>query len=256
MESNSFLTLIRPVWNGRIQRKMRVDWDCRARENAFHYIASSQTDWDTKEFYRSGQSSVAETVLPDLDHICRGRPAKNLRVLEIGCGAGRMTHALAEVFGEVHGVDISGEMVAQGRRFLADVPNVHLHHNNGIDLVVLGDLRFDFAFSFIVFQHIPSRAIIENYVREVGRVLRPGSLFKFQVQGSSKVAVSESDSWLGAPISKVLAENMAEHNGFTISRSEGAGEQYFWLWFEKPSRYSMWCWAAEDPEWFEQQRLR
>ena len=44
-------------------------------------------------------------------------------------------------------------------------------------------LEFDFAFSVIVFQHIPSREIIENYVREVHRLLRPGALFKFQVQG-------------------------------------------------------------------------
>ena len=45
--------------------------------------------------------------------------------------------------------------------------------------------EFDFAFSTIVFQHIPSRDVIENYVREVHRLLRPGALFKFQVQGDS-----------------------------------------------------------------------
>ena len=35
-------------------------------------------------------------------------------------------------------------------------------------------LQLDFAFSCIVFQHIPNREIIENYVREVNRLLRPG----------------------------------------------------------------------------------
>ena len=39
-----------------------------------------------------------------------------MRVLEIGCGAGRLTRALANFFGEVHAVDISGEMVAQARK--------------------------------------------------------------------------------------------------------------------------------------------
>ena len=33
--------------------------------------------------------------------------------IEIGCGAGRITRALARLFGEVHGVDISGEMVCR-----------------------------------------------------------------------------------------------------------------------------------------------
>ena len=35
---------------------------------------------------------------------------------------------------------------------------------------------YDFAFSTIVFQHIPSREVIYNYVREVNRLLRPGAL--------------------------------------------------------------------------------
>ena len=179
-----------------------------------------------------------------------------MRVLEIGCGAGRMTRALAGIFGEVHGVDVSGEMIARGRQLLAGVPNVHLHRNSGVDLLVLGDLRFDFAFSFIVFQHIPSQAIIGNYIREVQRVLRPGSLFKFQVQGSSQVIACEEDTWIGAPISPPLAVELAERNGFELLRSEGAEEQYFWLWYLKPSRLQMWRKAAEADGWFEGMRRR
>ena len=59
------------------------------------------------------------------------------------------------------------------------------------------DLVFDFAFSTIVFQHIPSRDVIENYVREVQRLLRPGALFKFQVQGDSLSSTDPDDTWLG-----------------------------------------------------------
>ncbi len=248
--------LKRPAWKPATQQKMRADWDHRARENAFYYIASSKNDWDPAEFYASGEQSVEEIIRPDMDEICRGRPAAKMRVLEIGCGAGRMTRALARIFGEVRGVDVSGEMVAQGRELLTGVPNAHLHQNNGADLQVLGDLRFDFAFSFIVFQYIPSQAIIENYIREVQRVLRPGSLFKFQVQGSSKVTATEEDTWLGAPISRSLAGELAERNGFEFMRGEGAGEQYFWLWYFKPDRLQMWCKAAEANAWFEGLRRR
>ena len=48
-------------------------------------------------------------------NICQGKDPKQMRVLEIGCGAGRVTRALASVFGEVYAVDISGEMVRQAR---------------------------------------------------------------------------------------------------------------------------------------------
>ena len=94
-----------------------------------------------------------------------------------------------------------------------------------MDLSVLGDVKFDFAFSFIVFQHIPSRAIIESYIREVYRVLRPGRLFKFQVQGSYGAPRVEHDTWLGPTISGSEAIKMAENTGFRLSRYEGLGEQ-------------------------------
>ena len=100
---------------------------------------------------------------------------------------------------------------------------------------MLGNLEFDFAFSFIVFQHIPSKTIIENYAHEVHRVLRSGRLFKFQVQGSYRAAQAEHDTWLGAPISGSDVIKMAENCGFRLLRYEGLGEQYFWLWYVKPA---------------------
>ncbi len=224
----------RPKWKSESERRMREDWDARARENAFHYIASSQEEWRVEEFLVSGEESVQEAILDDLEIICQGREPKQMRVLEIGCGAGRMTRALARVFGEVHGVDVSGEMIAQARQLLSGCENVHLYQNNGTDLSGLGDIRFDFAFSFIVFQHVPDKAIIENYVHEVYRLLRPGGLFKFQVQGSSSASSEQNDTWLGVQIAGYEALAMAESGGFDLIRHQGVEEQYFWLWYLKP----------------------
>ena len=214
-------------------KKMEADWDRRARENARFYVVTGQKEWSDEEFFQSGRKNVEEEILNDMINICQGKDPRQMRVLEIGCGAGRITRALSETFGEVHGVDVSGEMVDLARRALADRPGVHVYKNNGMDLSVLPDLEFDFAFSCIVFQHIPSRAIIENYVREVHRVLRPGALFKFQVQGCAEIETSPDDTWLGAPITDQEAVRMAERCGFEPRYRIGAGEQYFWLWFFK-----------------------
>jgi SAM-dependent methyltransferase len=164
-------------------RSMRDDWDRRARENARYYVATGQADWSDEEFLASGEREVAGQVLNDMGNICQGRDPSSMRVLEIGCGMGRVTRALARIFGEVHGVDVSGEMIALARAALASQPNAFVYQNNGMDLSVVPDVGFDFAFSVIVFQHIPSRQVIENYFREVARLLRPGALFKVQVQG-------------------------------------------------------------------------
>jgi ubiquinone/menaquinone biosynthesis C-methylase UbiE len=217
----------------KLLKKMELDWDQRAQKNARYYVITARQDWTDEEFFLSGQSTVKEEILNDMFNICQGKDPKQMRVLEIGCGAGRVTRALAEVFGEVHGVDVSRRMVKLARKALARQPNAFIHKNNGMDLRVLRDRQFDFAFSCIVFQHIPSLQVIENYVREVHRVLRPGALFKFQVQGYCDVATTAEDTWLGVPISDEEAVAMALRCGFEPRYRHGAGKHYFWLWYFK-----------------------
>jgi SAM-dependent methyltransferase len=230
---------------GQLER-MRRDWDQRARENARYYVATGQERWSDEEFYKSGQSTVQEEILNDLVNVCQGMDPKDMRVLEIGCGAGRVTRALAGFFGQVYAVDISRQMVRQARRAVEGFPNVRVFRNNGMDLGAVREhwwnrfglgakLQIDFAFSCIVFQHIPSREIIESYAREVCRLLRPGALFKFQVQGSSLVEPEPDDTWVGVPFSERDAREMAQRCGFELRYQRGAGSQYYWLWyFKKP----------------------
>ena len=76
--------------------------------------------------------------------------------------------------------------------------------------------------------------MIENYVREVHRVLRPGALFKFQVQGRDHFRPSPGDTWLGVPFSDDEAVEMALRCGFEPRYRHGAGTERFWLWYFKP----------------------
>src|SRR5438270_2209414 len=216
--------------------RMRRDWNRRARENARHYVVTGQQQWSDEEFFQSGQITMEEEILNDLDNICQGKDPKQMRVLEIGCGAGRVTRAFAGYFGEVFAVDISREMVRQARHAVGGFHNAHVFQNNGKDLAAVREkwwhrfglgkpMQLDFAFSFLVFQHIPSKAIIESYVREVHRLLRPGALFKFQVQGSPEVAADFVDSWVGVSFNEQEARAMAERCGFEMRHQYGAGEQ-------------------------------
>src|SRR5580692_7473990 len=227
--------------------KMQREWDARARENARFFVDTARKDWTDAEFFRSGEGTVAEEILTDMINICQGKDPKRMRVLEIGCGAGRVTRALAQVFGEVYGVDISGEMVRQARAALADLPQVHIFQNNGKDLGVLGSIRFDFAFSSIVFQHIPSREVIECYIRAVRSRLRRGRLFKFQIQGGEGLDIPPDDTWLGVTFSETEARDMALRCDFEMRYSYGAGTQYFWLWYFKPKHIS--------PPWLQRPEL-
>jgi SAM-dependent methyltransferase len=215
-----------------ILQRMQSDWDGRARLNARYYTNSANVDWDEEEYYKSGEQTVFQYIQSDMDNVCQGKDPQKMRVLEIGCGAGRMTKALARIFGEVHAVDISGEMIRLARNTLSDTPNAFFYQNNGADLAVLpANQPYDFAFSFIVFQHIPAQEVVESYVREVYRLLEPGSLFKFQVLGVPHGLYP--DTWFGAHFTLADMQNIAERCHFDMRYWRGEDTQYFWLWYFK-----------------------
>jgi len=147
----------------------RKFWEQAATVDAVHAIA----DRDTPESFEvSGTTDATGLwgVLPNSDAV----------VLEIGCGMGRVMQHLAGRYREVHGIDISAEMVKRGQQRLAHLPNVHFHQGNGYDLEPFADESFDLVHSAFAFQHMP-KTVAYNYFLETRRVLRPGGLFAFQV---------------------------------------------------------------------------
>lgn len=208
---------------------MKKDWNERARENALHYVVSGHQAWDEQQFFETGRINTEEQIAGDLRRICGGKlDPKQMVMLEIGCGVGRMTRYLTDIFGDVRAVDVSGEMIALARANLADRPNVKLYETNGVDLVPFPPKLFDFCFSFITFQHIPYRDAIVNYLREVHRTLKPARLFKFQVQGVKR---EEVDTWTGVGFSEQEMLDLADEIGFDVMDMKGQGTQYFWNWW-------------------------
>jgi methyltransferase family protein len=95
-------------------------------------------------------------------------------LLEIGAGAGRMTHRLAELYGRVIALDVSDKMLQLGRGNLAGVGKVEWVVGSGADLDVVPACSVDDVFSYITLEHVPSAAAVLRYLEEAGRVLRPG----------------------------------------------------------------------------------
>jgi SAM-dependent methyltransferase len=214
---------------------MREDWDRRARENAEYHIHTLRELWNERDFFRSGEINVANEIMTDMSRICGGnRSPLDLDALEIGCGVGRMTKMIARIFRHVTAVDVSAEMIQRAKTNLSSLDNVTVILGDGATLSALKDASHDFAFSFIVFQHIPTIEVIASYCREVYRVLRPGSLFKFQAQGREYARVTPPDTWEGIAFSEDDAQRLCLETGFILERSDGAGSNFFWLWLRKP----------------------
>lgn len=203
---------------------MRADWDARARQDAERAIYSRDAAGDVDDFAESGRANYDQLVRPFLPLLLNGRPEHECRVVEIGCGAGRMTQFFAG-FAEVHAFDVSPEMIERGRARLGD--GIRWHVGSGAALEPLADASIDLVFSYIVFQHVPSRDVIASYVADAARVLRAGGWFKFQLSGAD--FPHEPDTWLGVSFGEAEARAMAERAGLTVVAVEGPGTQYMTL---------------------------
>ncbi len=163
---------------------MRREWNARAGKDAFFYIASWRTDWDAAGFLKSGEEDYQQLVAPVLDRFAFSPEGGTM--LELGCGAGRMTRSFASRFGKVLAFDVSEQMLDRARELLKETPNVSFFLGDGLGLAAAADESVDFAFSYLVLQHLPVEELALSYIREILRVLRPGGLCLFQFNSMTR----------------------------------------------------------------------
>jgi len=162
--------------------RMRRDWDERARKNAFHYIATWRKEWDLNSFLSSGEEDFQKFVLPVLKR-CKITPCGKVMV-ELGCGAGRMTPNFALHYERVVALDLSIEMLERAHRVHSNQRNILWLRASGADLACLANDSADFVFSYLVLQHLTSEDLVFASVREILRILQPGGAFLFQFNSS------------------------------------------------------------------------
>ncbi|MBK5290673.1 MAG: methyltransferase domain-containing protein [Acidobacteriia bacterium] len=214
-----------------VAQQMREDWNRRAVEDANYYVAFGRRQQDDEEFFATASEQVYGLLL-EIKRLPPS-PARARRALEIGCGPGRLMRPMSRHFGEIHGVDISEEMVRLAREKLAGVAHAHPHHAPDSDLSAFADSSFDFIYSYAVFQHIPSREVVFHYLEEACRVLKPGGILRCQINGLPQEA-PRYDTWSGVRISADEVKQFATAYGLHLLALEGIATQYMWTTLRKP----------------------
>ena len=217
-----------------IDIKMKKEWDARAKMDQLFVIATgpSQTE---ENFWNSGiedSKKISGMGTQRFQEITKNKDPSKMRILEIGCGIGRILLPMSKIFGESIGIDISTEMVQQGQKYFANIPDCKILENNGIDLALFSDNYFDFCYSFIVFQHIPEKKIVEKYIEEVSRVLKPTCLFRFQVRGTISKKPTVVTTWDGVQFTSDEIHKIAKNYNFEIIEEGNDKDEYYWLTFK------------------------
>jgi ubiquinone/menaquinone biosynthesis C-methylase UbiE len=161
-------------------RELQRNWDEWARTDPLYAVLADPEKqggkWDPEDFLATGRQEIAK-ILPSIEELGLERRS---RALDFGCGAGRLTQALAEGFESVVGVDISSTMLEIAKQLNRRGGACRFMLNERDDLSLFGDGEFDLAYAFIVLQHMAPK-YAARYLSEFFRVSAPGGLVVFQM---------------------------------------------------------------------------
>lgn len=189
-------------------------------------------EWDAATYDRVAdpQTRWGESVLDRLPL------TGNERVLDAGCGTGRVTELLAERLpdGSVVALDGSPAMIEQARVRLARFGDLVTYVVADLNRAIPLDERVDAVLSTATFHWVPDHAAL---FRNLAAILRPGGQLVAQFGGAGNIEnvmralASVGDGWLG--------DAHFETPDATTSRLEAAGF------------VDIECWLSDAPTQFE-----
>jgi SAM-dependent methyltransferase len=169
--------------------RLRRDWEALGTADPLWAILTTPdkkgNQWNLEEFLQTGRDEVGELMARAQQ---LSRPARRRSALDFGCGAGRLTQALANYFDGVVGVDISTSMLALAERVNQQGDRCRYVLNRVSNLAIFDSGTFDLIYSRLVLQHLPPR-LERAYLHEMLRVLSPGGLLVFQLPSGAPAPV-------------------------------------------------------------------
>lgn len=131
------------------------------------FLANSGEYNKSPHFRPENQEKVRNILLRLTEQIPNRECAK---AIDFGCGTGFITHMVRDLFAEVHGVDITQDMMKQ---IDLSSGNVFLHESLA-ENTPFEDNSFEFATAYSFMDHLFDH---EAFLHEAHRVLKPGGIF-------------------------------------------------------------------------------
>jgi cyclopropane fatty-acyl-phospholipid synthase-like methyltransferase len=145
-----------------------------AREDWQLFIKGDMTrGWLEKERYETSGKVDVKEILDKLDEMKISLRGK--RVLEIGCGGGRMTRGFKGEGVLIDGIDISKSLVKKLNNLDKKIKTF-----TGYNLKLVPNNYYDAIISFMTFQHCNKESVV-RYFREGLDKLKDGGYFVFQL---------------------------------------------------------------------------
>jgi SAM-dependent methyltransferase len=160
------------------------DWEQIAKEQPYWGVLSAEefrgkdiADANRTRFFQTGEQYVGDLLGFIAKHF---KPVQLNRVLDFGCGVGRLTIPFARRAGATVGLDVSQTMLDICRKNAEDVGLQNIVCALSDDELNKAEGEFDFVNSTIVLQHIEPTRGLKILVRLLKKV-RKGGAFALQL---------------------------------------------------------------------------
>lgn len=137
---------------------------------------SAKTSWDA-ELYEAKHNFVWKMASGMVDLL---DPKPGERILDLGCGTGHLTHAIAERGANAVGLDSSADMIGQARQ---NFPSIRFVLGNGAELQF--DKEFDAVFSNAALHWMLQSELV---VKGIAAALKTGGRFVAEFGGKGNIA--------------------------------------------------------------------
>tara|TARA_R110000851_G_scaffold73980_2_gene163321 strand:- start:86148 stop:87002 length:855 start_codon:yes stop_codon:yes gene_type:complete len=173
-----------------------------------HASLANAGEYNKSPHFRPENQEKVRNILLRLTATCR---EKN-KAIDFGCGTGFIIHLMYDLFGEVHGVDITRDMMKQ-----VDLSsgNVTLHESMAESTPFASD-TFDFATAYSFMDHLVD---YRAFLQEAYRVLKKGGVFYSDLNPNRDfiMAIAGAEKLTGGvvPITPIVHREIqgALHNG-------------------------------------------
>lgn len=184
---------------------LRDFWGVPTLEQAQHERVTVPRDpgaWDDGH-----QDRVIDRLLGDVPL------TPGARLLDFGCGVGRLARPLARRGLRVTACDVSPRMLAHCAAYCAGLDGIEFVLCDGWGVPAVPTASVDGAYTFYVFQHMPTRAMARSVLLDLHRTLRPGGWCKVQTV----------DTASDVPVTRVGFHGERQTAGFLLDCARAAG---------------------------------
>lgn len=136
--------------------------------------SAQRYDTQVEVLFNGTANAIRRQAIPPLHEVFRGRDQRALRLLDVGCGTGRLIDCVKQVWPKLPttGVDLSEAYLNEAKRHLRRRSRVNFVVGNGESLPVPDESQ-DAVTSIFLLHELPPE-VRRTLFRECARVLKPG----------------------------------------------------------------------------------